>query len=66
MARKEAEGRQDDTVVGERLKEYYAHTEAAVETFRSAGVLIEIQGEQSPERVAEDIRTALATVPAAG
>ncbi|MHB1770104.1 MAG: nucleoside monophosphate kinase [Minisyncoccota bacterium] len=62
MARKETEGRQDDTVVNERLKEYDAYTEPAVETFRRAGVLVEIQGEQSPEKVAEDIRTALALV----
>lgn len=63
--RKEAEGRQDDTVVGERLKEYYAHTEAAVETFRRAGVLIDIQGEQPPEQVAADIYAALADAPPA-
>ncbi len=60
--RKETEGRQDDAVVGERLKEYYAHTEAAVETFRRAGVLVDIQGEQLPEQVAKDIRAALARV----
>ena len=61
--RRKTEGRQDDAVVGERLKEYYAHTEAAVETFRRAGVLIDIQGEQPPEQVAKDIRAALARVP---
>ncbi len=61
-ARKETDGRQDDTVVGKRLKEYYAHTEPAVETFRRAGVLIDIQGEQLPEQVARDIRAAFAQV----
>ncbi len=63
MGRRETEGRHDDAVVSERLKEYYAHTEAAVETFRRAGVLIDIQGEQPPEQVASDIRAALAHAP---
>ncbi len=58
--RKEIEGRADDTVVDERLKEYYEHTEPAIEIFRKADIVIEINGEQSHEGIAEDIRTALA------
>lgn len=58
-SRKEIEGRADDSVVGERLKEYREYTEPAIDVFRKAGMLIEINGEQSPERIAEDIHTAL-------
>ena len=57
--RKIIEGRADDTAVDERLKEYYEYTEPAIQMFREAGVLVEIQGEQSPERISEDIHTAL-------
>ncbi|MBU6490685.1 nucleoside monophosphate kinase [Patescibacteria group bacterium] len=57
--RREAEGRRDDTAVSERLKEYYAYTEPAIRIFREAGVLLEIQGEQPPEQIAEHIRTVL-------
>lgn len=58
-SRKHTSGRADDHVVEERLKEYKAHTEAAIETFREAGVLIEINGEQPSEAIAHDILTAL-------
>lgn len=57
--RKEIEGRVDDTVVEERLKEYRENTEPAIEKFRQAGNLIEINGEQSREAIASDIKTAL-------
>lgn len=57
--RKNIEGRADDNAVDERLKEYREHTESAIELFRSEGVLVEIQGEQSPEAIAEDIRAVL-------
>lgn len=59
--RKEIEGRADDSAVDERLKEYYEHTEHAIEVFRATGRLLEIRGEQSPEEIAKDIREALAT-----
>ena len=58
--RKEIEGRADDFVVDARLKEYYDYSEPAIEIFRAAGTLIEINGEQSSEQIAKDIRAALA------
>jgi adenylate kinase len=57
--RKGIEGRADDNVVDERLKEYRAHTEPVIEMFRTKGVLIEIDGERAREPIAEDIRKAL-------
>jgi adenylate kinase len=57
--RKEVEGRADDSAVEERLKEYHEYTDPAIETFRKAGTLIEIDGEPSPEEIAVAIRTAL-------
>jgi len=57
--RKNIEGRTDDSVIDERLKEYREYTEPAIEVFRKAGTLIEINGEQTPEAIAEDIRKAL-------
>ena len=59
LLRKEIEGRIDDSAVEERLKDYREHTEPAIEVFRKAGNLIEINGEQSPEAVALDINKAL-------
>lgn len=57
--RKEIEHRADDSAVDERLKKYYGYTEPAIEIFRNAGILVEINGEQSPELIAEEICTAL-------
>lgn len=57
--RKGVEGRADDSAVAERLKEYVEHTEPAIEVFRKAGALIEVNGEQTPEAIAADIRAAL-------
>ena len=57
--RKEVEGRTDDSAVGMRLKEYYEHSEPVIDLFRKAGTLIEINGEQTPEKIAIDIRAAL-------
>ena len=57
--RKEIEGRADDSVVGERLKEYREHTEPVVEMFRDKGMLIEIDGERTRESIALDINAAL-------
>lgn len=57
--RKEVEGRADDNAVDERLKEYREYTDPAIEVFRNAGILVEINGEQSPDAIAEDIRKAL-------
>ncbi len=57
--RKMTEGRTDDSVVDERLKEYYEYTEPAMGVFRASGRLIEVNGEQTPERIAEDVYAAL-------
>ncbi|MEK7086516.1 MAG: nucleoside monophosphate kinase [Patescibacteria group bacterium] len=58
--RKDIEDRADDSAVDERLKEYDEYTKPAIEIFRNAGVLIEINGEQTPEKIATDISTVLA------
>lgn len=57
--RKGIEGRTDDDAVEERLKEYYQHTDPAVQIFRDAGALVEINGEQAVEAIAIDINKAL-------
>ncbi|OIO50950.1 hypothetical protein COZ83_01595 [Candidatus Kaiserbacteria bacterium CG_4_8_14_3_um_filter_50_23] len=57
--RKGVEGRADDNAVDERLKEYYEHTEPVVKMFLERGMLIEINGEQTPEQISEDIRKVL-------
>jgi len=57
--RKGIEGRADDSVVEERLKEYREHTESVIEFFREKGMLIEIDGERAREPIAEDIRNVL-------
>jgi len=64
--RRKDEERSDDHVVVERLEEYYEHTAPAIELFRNAGVLIEIDGERTPEVIAKDIRTALQVAPRTG
>ncbi|MFZ3044009.1 MAG: nucleoside monophosphate kinase [Minisyncoccia bacterium] len=57
--RKDVEGRVDDNAIEERLKEYHEYTDPAIEKFREAGSLIEIQGEQSREAIAANINAAL-------
>lgn len=57
--RAQTSGRVDDHEVDERIKEYYTYTDKAIEVFKRAGVLIEINGEQAPEKIAEDVRAAL-------
>lgn len=59
VIRKETDGRADDSVVGERLKEYETYTAAAIEIFRKTGNLVEVNGEQAPEKIAEEIALAL-------
>ena len=56
--RKEIQGRVDDSAVDTRLKEYYEHSEPVIDMFRKAGTLIEINGEQTPEKIADDVRKA--------
>lgn len=57
--RKKTSGRVDDNVVDERLKEYYMHTDPAIEIFRNAGVLLEVDGEKDPAEIAAHISVAL-------
>ena len=57
--RKGVEGRADDSMAAERLKEYEEYTKLAIDVFRKVGTLIEINGEQAPEAIAADIRAAL-------
>lgn len=54
-------GRADDrqNAVEERLEEFETHTVKALEIFRKMGVLIDIDGAQSPEAVAEDVAKAV-------
>jgi adenylate kinase len=51
--------RADDAFVPERLKEYNKFTKDAIEIFRAAGVLVEVDGERTREAIAEDIRSKL-------
>lgn len=59
--RAEEEGRSDDDpeTIKKRFEEYNKHTAHSVEHFRKKGVLIEINGMQSPEAVHEDILSEL-------
>lgn len=57
--RKEKEGRADDAFVQKRLEEYRTYTEPCIELFRKAGVLIEVDGEGTWEKIATDINGAL-------
>lgn len=57
--RKVVEGRADDMAVDERLKEYYEYTEPAIQIFREAEVLVEVNGEQSPELISAEIQAKL-------
>ncbi|HUQ30129.1 MAG TPA: nucleoside monophosphate kinase [Candidatus Paceibacterota bacterium] len=60
-SRKETSGRADDHMVDERLREFYAHTEPAIEVFRNAGALIDVDGGSSrtEAEIASSIRKAL-------
>lgn len=55
------QGRADDSeaVVKERLKEYQKQTAPLIDYYKKKGVLIQINGEQTPEAVSKDIRRAL-------
>ncbi|AKH98233.1 adenylate kinase [Halanaeroarchaeum sulfurireducens] len=54
--------RDDDTeeVARDRIDTYRENTEPVVEYFREKGTLVEIDGEQTPEEVWEDVRAAVA------
>ena len=57
--RSEVSGRVDDHAIDERLSEYNIYTEPAIDVFRKAGKLIEIDGSPSPEVISEDIGKSL-------
>jgi adenylate kinase len=57
--RKIALGRTDDSYVETRLEEYKTYTINALELFNSMGALVTIDGEQSPEKVSEEIQEIL-------
>ncbi len=57
--RKETSGRADDERVTERLREYYTYTEPAIEVFRTAGALVDVDGTLAPEEIAKVIREKL-------
>ena len=54
--RSQKAGRADDDAVDDRVKEFYAYTEPAIEFFRKENALIEVDGEPPPEDIATDIR----------
>lgn len=58
-ARKNEQDRADDHSVEIRLEEYNTYTSKAIKLFEKKGVLIEINGEQTPEQIAEDVAKAL-------
>ncbi|ELZ67111.1 adenylate kinase [Haloferax sp. Atlit-10N] len=51
--------RDDDTeeTVRERLSVFKENTEPVIEHYRDEGVLVEVDGEQTPDEVFEDVRT---------
>ena len=53
-------GRADDHHVAKRMEEYNTFTTKALELFKNLGVLVTINGDQTPEDVARDIEKALA------
>lgn len=57
--RKLVEGRADDHKIDKRLEEYYANTEATIDIFRKAKVLVEVHGVGAPADIAAEIRTLL-------
>lgn len=57
--RSKTEVRADDAAVEKRMAEYRTYTDPALQIFRDEGLLIDIDGEQTPEKIAEDVRKAL-------
>ena len=55
VKRAEEEGRKDDQALDLRFEEYNKHTAHSVEFFREQGMLIEIDGMQTPEEVEKNI-----------
>ena len=62
MSRAQAGNRPDsnsEEKIKIRFEEYKAHTAAAIAFFREKGAVIDIDGEQSPDKITADIRAAL-------
>ncbi len=57
--RKDMQDRADDHSVETRLEEFDEHTKRAIELFAHQGVLVEVDGEQTPEKIAEDVAKVL-------
>ncbi|MBA3788950.1 nucleoside monophosphate kinase [Patescibacteria group bacterium] len=57
--RQKNSGRMDDHFVEERIAEFNTYTIKALEIFKEMKVLVEINGEQSPEEVAAEVLRAL-------
>lgn len=57
--RKVAESRADDESVETRLKEYNKYTTKAMKLFKKHGSLISVNGEQSPEDIAQEVASVL-------
>lgn len=59
--RKEKEGRTDDHehAIVTRIKTYYDLTHKVIEFFRESGILMEVNGEGTPEAIAEEVRKVL-------
>lgn len=55
MRRKSIENRADDNTVETRLEEYEMYTTKALTMFREQGVLVTVDGERSPEEIAENV-----------
>jgi adenylate kinase len=52
-------GRADDAMIEKRLEEYRTFTEPCIEVFRTAGKLIEVNGEGAVEDIQKEIRAKL-------
>ena len=62
IKRRELENRQDDDseeTIKTRLKEFYDEARHAVEVFKEKGRLLVVDGEQSPEKIHEDIMSGI-------
>lgn len=53
--RKEKEARKDDHMMDTRIEEYYANTEPAIDIYRQAGILTDVDGEGTPEEIARTV-----------
>lgn len=54
-SRKEGSGRADDHCVDVRLAEYEKYTEEALAVFMERGVVIEVDGDRTPDEIEEDV-----------